>query len=79
MRIVQYSYTIAVSKTAWIAFRIVSASIIFSWLGSSSYNLFVTRKKWSNEEIITEFEAYFEGLDKSYNKKHMKMLEQEWF
>ena len=32
----------------------------------------------SNEEVISETEAYFEAKDKSFNKKGIELLEKHW-
>lgn len=54
-------------------------------LAPSDYYLFANLKKMlagkrygSNEEVIAETEAYFEGLDKSFYKKGIEMLEKRW-
>ena len=51
----------------------------------SDYLLFPNLKKWlsgkrfgSNEEVITETNAYFEGLEKTYYLKGIKKLEKRW-
>ena len=50
-----------------------------------SYYLFADLKKMlqgkrfaSNEEMITETEAYFESKNQSFYKKGIKMLEKRW-
>ena len=50
-------------------------------LAASDYFLFPNLKKWlggkrfgSNEEVITETNAYFEGLEKTYYLKGIKNL-----
>ena len=47
--------------------------------------LFAQLKKWlagrifhSNNEVITEWETYFEGQDKSFYKKGIEMLKRHW-
>lgn len=54
-------------------------------LAPSDYFLFPNLKKWlggkrfgSNEEVITETNAYFEGLDGSYYLEGIKKLETRW-
>ena len=54
-------------------------------MAPSDYYLFVDLKKmlrgkrfYSNEEVITETNAYFEAKDKSFYKKGIKMLEKRW-
>ena len=32
----------------------------------------------SNEEVISETEAYFEAIDKSFYKKSIELLEKRW-
>jgi len=53
-------------------------------LAPSDYYLFPNLKRWlqgkrftSNEEVIVETEAYFEGLDVSY-RKGIEMLENRY-
>ena len=54
-------------------------------LAPSDYYLFADLKKmlqgkrfYSNEEVITETNAYFEAKDKSVYKKGIEMLEKLW-
>ena len=54
-------------------------------LAPSDYYLFVDLKKmlqgkrfYSNEEVITKTNAYFEAKDKSFYKKGIEMLEKRW-
>ena len=54
-------------------------------LASSDYYLFAELKKmfqgkrfYSNEEVITETNAYFEAKDKLFYKKGIEMLEKRW-
>ena len=54
-------------------------------LAPSDYYLFADLKKmlqrkkfYSNEEVNTEANAYFEGKDKSFYKKGIEMLEKSW-
>ena len=54
-------------------------------LAPSDYYLFADLKKmlrgkrfYSNEEVITETNAYFEAKDKSFYKKRIEMLEKRW-
>ncbi|XP_018314122.1 uncharacterized protein [Mycetomoellerius zeteki] len=53
-------------------------------LTPSDYFLFPNLKKWfggkrfTREQLITETEAYFEGLDKSYYSDGLKKLENRW-
>jgi len=51
-------------------------------MAPSDYYLFPNLKRWlqgkrftSNEEVIAKTEAYFEGLDVSYYRKGIEMLE----
>ena len=36
------------------------------------------KRFYSNEEVITELNAYFEAKDKSFYKKGIEMLEKRW-
>ena len=36
------------------------------------------KKFGSNEEVISETEAYFEAKDKLFNKKGIELLEKHW-
>ena len=36
------------------------------------------KRFYSNEEVITETNAYFEAKDKSFYKKGIEMLEKRW-
>ena len=54
-------------------------------LAPSDYYLFADLKKilqgkrfYSNEEVITETNAYFEAKDKSFYKNGIEMLEKRW-
>ena len=54
-------------------------------LAPSDYYLFAKLEKrlqgkrfYSNEEVITETNAYFEAKDKSFYKKGIEMLEKQW-
>lgn len=54
-------------------------------LAPSDYYLFPNLKRWlqgkrftSNDEVIAETNAYFEGLDKEYYLKGVQMLEDRW-
>jgi hypothetical protein len=54
-------------------------------LAPSDYFLLPNLKRWlqgkrfrSNEEVIAETEAYFEGLDVSHYKKGIEMLENRY-
>ena len=54
-------------------------------LAPSDYYLFPKLKRWlqgkrftSNEEVIAETEVYFEGLDVSYYRKGIEMLENRY-
>ena len=69
------------SITTWIALRIASAPILSPDLAPSYYWLFADLKRMlqgkrfgSNEEVISETEAYFEAKDKSLNKKGIELL-----
>lgn len=54
-------------------------------LAPCDYYLFPNLKKWlggkrfeSNEEVITETNAYFESLEKTYYLERIKKLEKRW-
>jgi len=53
-------------------------------LALCDYYLFPNLKKWfgrkrfTKEQLITETEAYFEGLNKSYYSDGFKKLENRW-
>ena len=40
--------------------------------------MFQGQRFYSNEEVITETNAYFEAKDKSLYKKSIEMLEKRW-
>ena len=40
--------------------------------------MFRGKRFGSNEEVISETEAYFEAEDKSFYKKGMELLEKRW-
>ena len=63
-------------KTTWIALQIASEPSLSSRSGPSDYWLFADLKRMlqgkrfgSNEEVISESEAYFEVKDESFYKK----------
>jgi len=70
------------AKLDQLRFELVAHSPYSLDLALSDYYLFSNLKRWlqgkrftSNEEVIAETEAYFEGLDVSYYRKGIKMLE----
>ena len=68
------------SKTAWIALQIASAPPPCSpdlapsdyWLFADFKRMFQGKRFGSNEEVISETEAYFEAIDKAFYKKGIK-------
>ena len=48
------------------------------WLFADLKRMFQGKRLGSNEEVISETEAYFEAKDKSFNKKGIKLLEICW-
>ncbi|XP_011863068.1 PREDICTED: histone-lysine N-methyltransferase SETMAR-like [Vollenhovia emeryi] len=72
----------AMIKLGQLRFELVAHPPYSPDLAPSDYYLFSNLKRWlqgkrfrSNEEVIAETEAYFEGLDVSYYRKGIKMLE----
>ena len=74
-------------KTTGIALRIDSAPTLFSrswprpsdpWLFADLKIMLLGKRFGSNEEVISETEAYFEAKDKSFNKKGIEWLEKRW-
>ena len=72
-------------KIEWIELRIASASTIFTGSGSQRLlpvcrpqKMLQGKRFYSNEEVITETNAYFEAKDKSFYKKCIEMLEKLW-
>ena len=73
------------AEIEWFELRIASAPTKFTDLAPSDYYLFADLKKmlqgkrfYSNEEVITETNAYFEAKDESFYKKGIEMLEKRW-
>ena len=69
-------------KTTWISHWIASYS---PDLAPSDYWLFSDLKRMlkgkifgSNEEVISENQAYFKAKDKSFYKKDIELLEKRW-
>ena len=48
------------------------------WLFADLKKMLAGKKFRSNEEVITETEAYFEAKDKSFYKYVIEMLERRW-
>ena len=48
------------------------------WLFADPKRMFQVKRFGSNEEVISETEAYFEAKDKSFNKKVIELLEKRW-
>ena len=46
-----------------------------NWLFADLKRMLQGKRFFSNEEVISETEAYFEAKDKSFNKKCIKLLE----
>jgi len=70
----------AMVKLDQLRFELVAHSPYSPDLAPSDYYLFPNLKRWlqgkrSNEEVIAETEAYFEGLNVSYYRKGFEMLE----
>ena len=75
----------AMVKLDQLRFELVAHSPYSPDLAPSNYYLFPNLKRWlqgkrftSNEEVIAETEAYFEGLDVSYYRKGIEMLENRY-
>ena len=68
-----------------LSFALLPHPPYFSDLAPSDYWLFAGLKKMlqgcrfgSNEEVITEIEAYFENKNESFYKKGIEKLEKRW-
>ena len=48
------------------------------WLFANLKRILQGKRFGSNEEVISETEAYFAAEDKSFNKKAIKLLEKHW-
>ncbi|EGI57968.1 Histone-lysine N-methyltransferase SETMAR, partial [Acromyrmex echinatior] len=77
--------TVAMIKLDQLRFELVAHPSYSPDLAPSNYYLFPNLKRWlqgkrftSNEEVIAETEAYFEGLDVSYYRKGIEMLENRY-
>ena len=75
----------AMVKLDQLRFELVAHPPYSPDLAPSNYYLFPNLKRWlqgkrftSNEEVIAETEAYFEGLDVSYYRKGIEMLENRY-
>ncbi|EGI68665.1 Mariner Mos1 transposase, partial [Acromyrmex echinatior] len=75
----------AMVKLDQLRFELVAHPPYSPDLASSDYYLFPKLKRWlqgkkftSNEEVIAETEPYFEGLDVSYYRKGIEMLENRY-
>ncbi|XP_011066981.1 PREDICTED: histone-lysine N-methyltransferase SETMAR-like [Acromyrmex echinatior] len=75
----------AMVKLNQLRFELVAHPPYSPDLTPSDYYLFPKFKRWfrgkrftSNEEVIAETEAYFEGLDVSYYRKGIEMLENRY-
>jgi len=75
----------AMTKLDQLRFELVVHPPYSPDLTLSDYYLFPNLKRWlqrkrftSNEEVIAETEAYFEGLDVSYYRKSIEMLENRY-
>ena len=73
------------AKLNELSFELLPHPLYLPDLAPSDYYLFADLKKmlkgkrfYSNEEIITETNAYFEGKDRSFYKKGIEMLEKRW-
>jgi len=72
-------------KLDQLRFELVAHSPYFPDFAPSDYYLFPNLKRWLqgkrftlNEEVIAETEAYFEGLDVSYYRKGIEILENRY-
>jgi len=75
----------AMAKLEQLRFELVAHPPYSPDLAPSDYYLFPNLKRWlqgkrfrSNEEVIAETEAYFEGLDVSYYRKDIELLENRY-
>ena len=48
------------------------------WLFADLKRMLQGKRSGSNEEVISETEAYFGAKDKSFYKKGIKLLEKRW-
>ena len=48
------------------------------WLFADLKSMLQGKRFGSNEEVISDTEAYFEAKDKSFNKKGIELLEKHW-
>jgi len=78
------SSALMMAKLDQLRFKLVAHLLYSSDLVLSDYYLFPNLKRWlqgkrftSNEEVIAETEAYFEGLNVSY-RKGIEMLENRY-
>lgn len=76
---------IAMEKLQGLGYKLLPHPPYSPDLAPSDYYLFPNLKKWlggkrfeSNDEVITETNAYFEGLDQSYYLEGIKKLENRW-
>jgi len=74
----------AMAKLDQLRFELVAHPPYSPDLAPSDYYVFPNLKRWlqgkrftSSEKIIAETEAYFEGLDVSYYRKGIEMLENQ--
>jgi len=80
-----HSSAIAMAKLVELRYELLSHPLYSPDLASCDFYLFSNMKKWlggkcfaSNEEVITETEAYFKKFDQSYFLNGIKMLEYRW-
>lgn len=80
-----HSSAVATAKLAELRYELLPHPPYSPDLAPSDFFLFPNMKKWlggkrftSNEEVITETEAYFEEFDKSYFSDGLKLLEYRW-
>ena len=73
------------AKLPELHFRLLPHPLYSLDLARSNYWLFEDLKRMlqgkrfaSNEEVISETEAYFEAKDKSFYKKGIELLEKHW-
>ena len=80
-----YKSIATMAKRHELHFKLLPHPPCFPDLTPSDYWLFVGLKRMlkgksfgSNEEVISETEAYFESKDKSFYKKRIELLEKRW-
>ncbi|EGI59173.1 Mariner Mos1 transposase [Acromyrmex echinatior] len=80
-----HTFLKAMVKLDQLRFKLVAHPPYSPDLAPSDYYLFSNLKRWlqgrrftSNEEVIAETEAYFEGLDVPYYRKGIEMLENRY-